>query len=356
MKMRLSFILVILAVLHCPIVMAKDSPKSNGKQPDKAANTQPIPQSNAQLDRGLNVDFWYGGWEPDYTKTAYEAMFSYRAIDQFHLVAGFGDSKQVYYDRSKVYAGAYYFYEDYSYFRMFVSERKYKYPIAPGAVAPNPDSSSYERVPKLELEVSQYFNQDLRGALSYELSRPNFFHDKDTSITVQKFGGELAFATPNPKVRAKVFATLLRDPDPNKTEIKGFDNPWTAQGVASATSVVNRTTSLLGGAVQYVEDKWNVEVKYMQNRDLDNSYDYSLLGKFTYRLDDARSVQIDHVHDRFSNQSNLRGKTADVYLASYFQQISPDTKCGFGLKHIGVPNFNQNTGFIYIQYKTGVIW
>jgi hypothetical protein len=262
----------------------------------------------------------------------------------------------VYYDRSKVYAGAYYFYEDYSFFRMFLSERKYKYPTAPGAVAPNPDSSSYEKVPRLEMEVSQYFNQDIRGGLTYELSRPNFFHDKSTSITVQKFGGELVMNTPNPKIRVKAFASLLRDPDPNTTVIKGFNNPLAGPGVAPSTVVNFRTTSLFGGALQYVEPKWNFEVKYMQNRDLDNSYDFSLLNKFVYRIDDATTLQFDHVYDKFSNQSNLRGKNANVYMASYYKQVFPDVRYGFGLKHIGVPNFNENTGFLYLQYKTGGVW
>lgn len=340
MRMLLSSCLLIFTVLHYQHASAKDNPKSNGQQ----------------LDQGLTVDFWYGGWEADYTKTAYEAMFSYRAIDKFHLMAGFGDSRQVYYDRSKVYAGAYYFYQDYSFFRMFLSERKYKYPTLPGAASPTPDSNSYEKVPRLELEVSQYFNKDVRGGLTYELSSPNFFYDKGTSTTVQKLGAELAFVTANPKLRAKIYYTLLRDPDPYKTEIKGFNNPWTAQGVAPATSIVNRTTSLLGGSLQYVEDRWSFEAKYLQNRDLDNSYNYSLLNKFIYRLDDTRSLQFDHVHDEYSGQSYLRGQSANVYLASYYQQISPDIKYGLGIKHIGVPNFNQNTGFVYVQYKTGVIW
>ncbi len=342
MKSLLSSCLFVIAVLNCHLALAKDNPKSNVNQ--------------QQLDKGLTLDFWYGGWEADYTKKAYETMLSYRAIDKFHLMAGFGNSTQVYYDRSKVYAGAYYFYEDYSFFRMFLSERKYTYPTLPGFTSPTPDSNSYEKVPRLELEVSHYFNKDIRGGLAYELSRPNFFHDKGVSTTVQKLGGELAVVTANPKLRVKGYYTLLRDPDPYKTEIKGFDNPWTAQGVAPATSVVNRTTSLLGGALQYVEERWSLEVKYLQNRDLDNSYAFSLLNKFIYRLDETRSVQFDHVHDEYSNQSNLRGQSADVYLASYFQQLSPDVRYGLGVKHIGVPNFNENTGFVYLQYKTGVLW
>ena len=340
MKLRPSICLILIAVLKCQLALAADNRELTAKN----------------LDKGLNIDFWYGGWEPDYTKTAYEAMFSYRAIDKIHLYAGLGDSKQVFYDRTKIYAGGYYFYEDYSYIRLFISRKKYDYPIGPGAITPNPDSSSYDKVPRLELEVSQYFSKDTRGTLTYELSRPNFFHDKNTTITVQKLGGELSMVAADPKWHPKIYASLLRDPDPNKTEIRGFDNPLTPLGVATSTQVAFRTASLLGGAVQYAEDDWDLEVKYLQNRDLDNSYNYSLLNKFAYRIDDNRSIQLDYVYDKFSNQSNLPGMNANVYMASYFQQISPGVRYGLGYKHIDIPNRVQDTGFIYIQAKTGVLW
>lgn len=332
-------LLITLTTTATPL-LAKDTPKQN----------------TAQLDKGLTLDAWYGGWEPDYTKTAYEAMLSYRAIDKLHLFTGMGESKQVFYDRSKIYGGAYYFYEDYSFFKMFLSERTYKYPTLPGAVAPNPDANSYEKVPKLELEVSQYIDKNMRTTVSYELSQPNFYHDKGTKFTVHKLGAELAVNTPIPQLRAKVFTSILRDPDPNTTTIIGFANQAIGPTAATATTVNFRNTSLFGGAVQYVAPQWNLETKYMQNRDLDNSYDFSLLNKFSYQLTDESALQLDYVHDVFSNQSNLRGNTANVYMASYYKQHSKDIKYGFGLKHIGVPNNTQDTAFVYLQFRSGVVW
>jgi hypothetical protein len=309
-----------------------------------------------RLDKGLTVDFWAGGWEPDYTKTAYETMLSYRGVDRIHLLGGFGDSHQVYYDRSKVFAGAYYFYDDYSYVRTSVSRREYKYPVAAGMTAPNPDSSSYHQVPRIELEVSHFFDKDLRTTLTYELSRPNFYHDRATTISVKKLSGEVAFGVGNPKLHPKVMVGVLRDPDPNVTEIKGVDNLSTPQGVATATNVVFRTSNLVGGALKYAEDNWSFETKYLQNRDLDNSYDYSLLNTLVSRLDTESSLQLDYVYDKFSNKSNLAGQTAAVYMVSYYQQYTPSIRLGIGAKHIGVPNRGQNTGFVYIQAKSGLMW
>ncbi len=312
------------------------------------------PLNQEQLDRSLRLDFWYGGWEADYTKKAYELMASYRGVDNLHLLGGFGKANNVYYDRSKVYAGAYYFYEEYSYIKTLVSLKKYDYPINPATLTINPDSSSYHREPKLELELSRSLTDRLRGNFSYEISHPNFFHDQDTSITNHKLGAELIFVTANPELHAKLYASMLHDPDPNTTEIKGRDNLLTPLGVAAATSVNYQNSTLFGGAADYVKEKWELEIKFLENRDLDNSYDYSLLNKFIFRLDDKSHVRLDYLHDKFSSQSNYAGRTANVYMISYYRELSQELKFGFGLKHIGLPNQSNDTAFIFLQAKTGV--
>lgn len=329
MKSTIACSLVLALAMQCQIVHAAE---------------------NKPQDDRLSIDFWYGGWEPDYTKTAYEAMLTYQAAEKLRLNAGYGDAEQVYYDRTKFFAGGYYFYQDYSYLRAHYNRKKYEYPVVPGTVTPNPDSSSYDTVPRYEFEISHYFNKDLRGGLSYELSRPNFFHDKSTTITVHKLSAEVIMAASS-ILRPKLFASTLRDPDSRKTEIRGRDNAATPLGVSPVTSVTFKTTSLLGAAVEYVENTWEAEIKYLQNRDLDNSYDYSLLSNVSYKIDGNSKLRLDHVYDKFSNESNLSGRTANVYMASYYYQITPSTKFGVGVKHIGVPNRSEDTGFVYLRFK-----
>lgn len=331
--------LALLAGLVCPDVFA--------------ANSQLLTQE--QLDKSLRVDFWYGGWEADYTKTAYEAMFSYRNLENVHLYAGFGDSKQVYYNRSKVYAGGYYFYRESSYFKTFMSQKTYDYPVDPVTRTINPDSSSYHKEPKLEFELFHRFQENLRARFAYEISRPNFFHDPDTSVTNHKLGAELIVDTSIPGLRTKLYAFMLHDPDPNLTEIKGRNNPRTALGTAATTSVVYKNSYLYGGAIEYVRDTWEAEVRLLQNRDLDNSYNYSVLNKFLYRLDDKRYLLFNYLHDVFSNQSNYAGQTGNVHLASYYQQYSPRMKYGVGVKRIDVPGRTDDTAFIFLQVNTGVM-
>ena len=338
--MKMSLLFCIMFLINLPLKNA-------------AAETQALTQQ--EMDDSVRVDLWYGGWEPDYTKTAYEMMLSYRGIKDMHLFAGYGDAEQVFYDRTKVYAGGYFFYQNYSYFKAFVSQKDYDYPIDPITQSSNPDSSSYDKVPKLDLELSHRFNEDFRSTFTFEIFRPNFFYDPDTTITNYKLSAELYIVTAVPALRTKLYAAMLHDPDPDKTEIKGRDNPLTTLGTASNTNVSFRTSSLFGAAVEYVNDKWELEVKLLENRDLDESYDYSLLNRFIYRLDNKRKLQFDYVYDKFSTRSNLSGQTADVYMASYYQQLSPGIKFGAGIKHIGVPNRNENTAFVYLQFKSGIL-
>ena len=281
-------------------------------------------------------------------------MFSYRNLGNLHLYAGFGDSKQIYYDRSKVYAGGYYFFQDSSYIKSFVSQKTYDYPVNPVTRTVNPDSSSYHKEPKLEFELYHQFRENLRGRLSYEISRPTFFYDPNASVTNHKLGSELGIDTPIHGLHTKLYAAMLHDPDPNLTEIKGRNNSRTALGTATTTAVVYKNTFLYGGAVEYVRDMWEVEVKLLQNRDLDNSYNYSLLNKLIYRLDDKRYLQFDYLHDVFSNQSNYAGQTADVHLVSYYQQYSQRLKFGFGAKRIAVPGRTDDTAFVFLQANTGL--
>lgn len=336
--MKTYFVLLLLFGLHCQAVVAATAP-----------------MTQEQLDNSLRIDFWYGGWEADYTKTAYEMMLSYRNIEDLHLFAGYGDSEQVFYDRSKLYSGVYYFYQEYAFFKVFVTQKDYDYPVDADTLKANPDSSSYDKVPGLEIELSHLFNKDLRGTLSYELFHPNFFHDPDTTITNHKLNAQLDIVTAIPELRTKLYAAILRDPDPDKTEIKGRDNPQTSSGVATTTNVVFKSSSLLGVVVEYVKDKWELEVKFLENRDLDESYDYSLLNKFIYRLDAEKILRLDYVYDKFSDQSSLSGQTADVTMISYYQQYSPKYKFGVGFKHISVPNQDEDAVFISLQIKTGVL-
>lgn len=305
------------------------------------------------LARGLKLRAMVGGWEPDYTKDSWEVAGSYGGFDKIDLNAGFSYADNIYYTRDKYYASAYYFYNPDSYVKGYFAYKDYDYPIDPAVQKPNPDTNSYDTVPTFEVEVSHWFTKQVRGTAAYEYFRPSFFYDQKTAANNHKVSTELYYITSLKWLRVKAMFALLRDPDPDKTEIAGRDNLNTALGAAASTDVQYQTQSLLGGGIEVVKDRWNADVKYIPNRDLDSSYDYSILAGVGYDLTDKLRGRFDYVYDKYSSNSAYSGETADVYLLSAFYAIDPSLDIGAGYKFISLPTTDESTGFLSLVYKTG---
>ena len=60
--------------------------------------------NNLKLKRGLQLKAFFGGWEPDYTRLAFEGALFYGGFDRFDLNAGYSYADQTYYTRHKVFA------------------------------------------------------------------------------------------------------------------------------------------------------------------------------------------------------------------------------------------------------------
>jgi len=294
--------------------------------------------------KGLDVTVMAGGWEPDYTTSAYEVMLKYGGVDKLDLYAGYGFADQVFYDRIKYYAKAYYFFAPGNYFKVNPQYKDYDYPVSK---VPVPDSNAYDKVPSVELEVQYWANPTLRTNLIYEFFRASFFHDSDSHANNHKVTGELYFLTPYDWLRFKAFVSVLRDPDPDNTTIKG-------RGGATATNVDYQIQTLAGGSVELSQGKWDAEVKYIPNRDLDSSYDYSILAGVAYDFTDSLTGRFDTVFDKYSSQSNFSGSTANVYLVSAYYDLTPALDVGVGYKYLDLPTGKESSGFLVLSYRTGI--
>lgn len=345
-KMIIMYLLIVLTV-----VMTVSSPAASADETDRTAALS----FSEKLDRGLQLWGWIGGWEADYTREAYEAMASYKGLEPFHFFAGFGHSDQVFYEKDKVYAKGYYFFRERSYAKLALSFKDYDYPDDPDNGRPNPDSTSYDKVPAAELELQHWFTPAVRGTVFTELYRPSFFYDTDKKALNVKAGGDIYYITPLEYLRGKLMIAVLRDPDPDKTEIQGRDNPNTPKGTAPSTDVKYQTSFLAGGAIEFVKDRWEAEIKVLPNRDLDSSYKYSFLTYASYRFTDELTGRLDYVHDKYSSESSFSGETANVYMVSAQYKMNDRIDIGAGFKHIDLPESNENTGFFSIRIKTGLL-
>ena len=207
--------------------------------------------ASLERSRGLTLRASIGGAEADYTTDSYEAALSYGRVDRILSLTPGTDTPKRLLLKGQVLRLGLLFYRPDSYFKVYVAQKDYDYPVDSAVQKPNPDTNSYDTVPVFEAEISHWLTKNLRGAFIYEYFRPAFFYDQDSTASNHKFTTEAYYITPNPAIRLKAMFAVLRDPDSQSTEIKGRDNLNTAPATAAATDVHYKTTSLLGAGIEY---------------------------------------------------------------------------------------------------------
>jgi hypothetical protein len=344
-----SRLLVVLFVLVPPLARGQAAPE---------------PASPAPGRKDLRVRLDLGGTEPGTSKQGFEGVVSYRGAAPYEVQAGYTYTDQVFYQSNRGFLTVYRFYDDeLSYVKADATLRKYDYPIDPNIRAPNPDSNSYEWVPRGELEWSHRLAEAWRGELQYQIFPANFFWDKTSWAVNNKLSAALAFrATPQLTLAAR--AAVLRDPDPKQTLIRDRPIPGSpppanpgdpvcaAPAVcATRTSVVYRTTSLVGGSAALDLGRVGVKAEYLPNRDLDNSYSWSLLSTLDLRLTDAFEVRLQEVHDAYSSLSNFPGRTAEIVMGVAGYKVSEAFRLRAGYKYVDAPTRTGGTVLVGLELR-----
>jgi hypothetical protein len=231
--------------------------------------------------------------------------------------------------------------------------RKYAYPVNPGVLRPTPDSNAYDWVPRGELELLHAFGEPVRVGVAYQFFPANFFYDTSTWTLNQKVSGQLEVRPFGP-LRLKVIGAMLRDPDPRRTEIAGRTSPLTGT-TASQTSVVYRTTSLLGGGAALDLERVALEIQYLPNRDLDNGYAWSILSTVDLHATRWLDVRLQEVHDEYASVSNYPGKTAEIYMAAGILKLSEAVRLRGGFRYVDAPTRRGGTAIVGFEWRTGLL-
>jgi hypothetical protein len=331
-------------------------------QGEEPAAPEPAP---APVRRDLRVRLDLGGTEPSTSKQAFEGVVAYRGIQPWEFQGGYTYSDQVFYTSNRGYLTAYRFYDDgQSYLKADATLRKYDYPVDPTIQAPNPDSNSYKWVPRGELEVSHRLSEMFRAGLQYQLFPANFFWDTSSWAVNHKLSGSVE-VRPVPQVTLAGRAAVLRDPDPNATTIIGRKLPTppaTAncslppidpQCFATQTSVKYRTTSLIGGSAAVDLERVGAKVEYLPNRDLDNSYDWSILSMLEVRLTNRFAIRLEEVHDVYSSVSNFSGRTAEIMMGAAHYQVSEAFGVRGGYRYVDAPTRTGGTIIVGVELRPG---
>jgi hypothetical protein len=320
-----SRLLAVLFVLVPPLALGQAAPESGA----------------APARKDLRVRLDLGGTEPGTSKQAFEGVVSYRGAAPYEVQLGYTYTDQVVYTSNRGFFTVYRFYDDeLSYVKADATLRKYDYPLN-GGVAPNPDSNAYEWVPRGELELSHRFSSMVRGELQYQLFPANFFHDTSSWTVNNKLSASLEIR-PVPLLGLGGRAALLRDPDPSRTVV-----------APGATNVVYRTTSLVGGWGAVETERVGVKVEYLPNRDLDNSYAWSLLSTLELRPTDRFEVRLQEVHDRYSVLSNFPRRTAEIVMGVAGYKFSEAFRLHAGYKYVDAPTRTGGTVLVGLELRPG---
>lgn len=307
--------------------------------------TPPEPMPPARRDLTIRMDL--GGTEPGTSKQNFDGVVSYRGVRDLELQAGYSYTDQVFYTSNRGFLTAYRFYGDgMSYVKADATLRKYQYPTDPLVRAPNPDSSSYELVPRGELEVSHRFTRDWRAGVQYQIFPANFFWDTSSWTVNNKLSAEVEYRAA-PLLRLGARTALLRDPDPARTTIKGRNG-------ATATSVSYRTTSLVGGWARLDLDRVGLALEYLPNRDLDNSYGWSLLTTLDLRVTSTVDVRLQEIHDTYSSSSNYPGKTAEILMAAAGYRVNDALRFRGGFRWVDAPSRSGGTLIVGLELRPGL--
>lgn len=312
--------------------------------------------TSLKLSRGLTLRGWMGGTEPGTSATAADGELWFGGIDQLDLSAGGGWTDNVFYSSWKAFATAYWFFLPESYAKLKLGMWGYTYTVAN---APVPDSSAYQYDPRVQAEVSHWFTGYLRAGLGYQLDVPNFQYDTSTWIMTHKLTGEL-------ETRFGGFhlwgtAGMLYDPDPNLTVVA--NSPGNT--ALAPTSVVYRYDFLYGAGASYEGSIWSLGARFLTNRDLDSSYAWSIISRFTLQPLDKLSFDLEWIFDRYSASSG--GPYANNFGSILWGEVGYEVLRGVvlsaGLKWVDNPGPTSVTNtaarndvslLLSLQYRTGL--
>ena len=291
----------------------------------------------ADLDvrRSLHVFSSYGGWEVDNTKNSYDAGVFAGWVDWLDLYASYSRSDRLFYHRESFSVDAYIFTSYDMFIRLGYRAKRYEY-----STATSPDLSAYVHVPDLQLELSYSYTPDNSVSLEAEFFSPDFFMNRSLRANNFKVSGSVRNWIIRP-VYAKLFAAILRDPDP-LSFIQ--DSPGTI------SSFRYETVSLVGSALGAEVGGFNAEVKYIPDRDLDNSIDWSLFTRIGYSWEHI-GIQYDMLLDNY--RAVGAGRTSRVHLLTLLMKPLAMLDLRVGVKSIS-RTITEVMPFVSVRFKTGL--
>ena len=149
-------------------------------------------------------------------------------------------------------------------------------------------------------------------------------------------------------LETEVFFALLRDPDSAIFTVN--------KELREVTRFDYKTRFLLGGNIQISTETFETEIKYIPNRDLDDSLSYSFFFNIEKEIINKNIpfpvvIRMDYIYDKYSQYSYLSRKSSRVYMFTLMVEPFSFLRLKFGGKFLSRPQRNEFGLFIGLVYK-----
>jgi tetratricopeptide (TPR) repeat protein len=298
--------------------------------------------ANARRQRGPTAFIALGEWEADSSAPGgWQAEVAYAGLDRMEFRAGLTHADRYYYTRDKKYATARRFFSPTGYLKLSAGKKTYDFPLETN---PIPDSNSYRDVPAIEIEVGDDLSQlaaGLRGTLTYEHFRPNFFYAQDSHASNHRVSGELSWQPGSGPFRLRVLAAVLRDPDPEGTVID--------REAGQLVALEYGWQALLGGGVDLSGDRISGQFLLIPNPDLDRSQSYAVVAGIWGTLRRPIEGRADYIYGKYSEESVFAGQKAHVWTWTLRWRARSHLELSAGYKVARRPVRDASGPFLTVQ-------
>lgn len=292
------------------------------------------------LRRSLHLFGSAGGTEVDYARNVQEAGAFIGWFDRMDLYGGISRTDRIFYRRTSIWSDAYLFPGGGWTLRAGIRMKRYEYPVE---LNPRPDNSAYARSTHFQIEGSHDFGGGNSLSLELEYFRPEMYWNTGLRANNIKVSAGLR-STIIGEIYGKLFAAMLRDPDPDSFVMEA--------ATGTALGFGYETVTLVGGGVGYDGGDFAGEVMYVPDRDLDRSLEWSVFAKVRY-MPGRFGVQADLLLDRYPAIGTREVTASRVVMISVLANPWDALEVRAGWKAL-TRLTTESAPFVTLRIKTGL--
>lgn len=275
-----------------------------------------------ELANSLNINI---GLEQDYLSNLYYSSVDYPILRKQDLKISYSYLDRTFYFRNRIKAELQHYFTLKTRLRLAYANTKYNYPEQV-----NPDNTSRTKSNELSLKINTFLSRSWQLELGYRFSQTELYHWQDVigNVHLIQLGLQKDWAS---WLTTEAGLAILRDFDAD----------------VSDTLIYNDFT-LFQGALFINPTNWlNIGLRYIPNRDLDNSILQTYMAHIRIGLTQGLALQFRYRHDEYR-----KGILIDEYLSGLEFDLFKRFKLMFAYKRINGPA--KQGDYLFINLLTRI--